>query len=207
MFNTLNAGMQLAMFEGAERTQQFMENLSLTLRYNLGNIKKPATLNQEIENIDNYLYLLKERFGDKIKYNKQVEENLPEVLMPRMILQPIIENSFTHGLGEKESGGIISLLAVRSGEHVQVSISDNGSGMSSETIAKILSEDYLNSPIEFHEGTQSHYSIGLRNVIGRLMLFYHAAEINEIIEIESNPDSGTKIIIKLPFSNSEAPHV
>jgi two-component system sensor histidine kinase YesM len=203
MFNTLNAGMQLAMFEGAVRTQEFMENLSLTMRYNLGNIKKPATLSQEIENIDNYFYLLKERFGDKIAYVKHIDEELPDVVMPRMILQPIVENSFTHGIGEKERGGVISLSAIRSGNIARVEIVDNGSGMSSETISKILSEDYLNSSIVLGESTETHYSIGMRNVIGRLMLYYHATEVNEVFEIESELGVGTKVSIKLPFSDLE----
>jgi sensor histidine kinase YesM len=203
MFNTLNAGVQIAMFEGAERTQAFMENLSHTLRYSLGNISKPATLNQEIENIDNYIYLLKERFGDKIDYVKHIEDNLPEVDMPRMILQPIVENSFIHGIGEKERGGLISLSAKCEGDIVRVDIVDNGSGMDSYAISKILSEDYLSSPIDLRENQRDHYSIGMRNVIGRLMLYYHITDVNQIIEISSQPQVGTKFSIKLSVTKSE----
>jgi sensor histidine kinase YesM len=201
IFNTLNAGMQIAMFEGAERTQSFLENFSQTLRYNLGNIRKPATLNEEIENIDNYIYLLKERFGDKIAYVKHVDKDLPEVFMPRMILQPIVENSFIHGIGEKERGGLISLSAACIDGKVCVEISDNGSGMSKKTIAKIMSEDYLNFPIDLQERPKNNYSIGMRNVIGRLMLYYHAAETNQVIEIKSELGLGTKVIIKLRFQD------
>jgi sensor histidine kinase YesM/uncharacterized protein YdeI (BOF family) len=203
MFNTLNAGVQIAMFEGAERTQAFMENLSHTLRYSLGNIGKSVTLNKEIENIENYIYLLKERFGDKINFVKDIEDNLPNVEMPRMILQPIVENSFIHGIGEKERGGLISLSAKREGDMVRVNIVDNGSGMSSETITKILSEDYLNSPIELREDPHDYYSIGMRNVIGRLMLYYHVTDVNQIIEISSQLQIGTKFSIKLSVTKSE----
>jgi sensor histidine kinase YesM len=203
MFNTLNAGMQIAMFEGAERTQSFLENLSQTLRYSLSNISKPATLNQEIENIDNYIYLLKERFGDKIAYVKHVDKDLPEAEMPRMILQPIVENSFIHGIGEKEQGGLIVLSASRCGDKVHVEVSDNGTGMSSETMTKILSEDYLNSPIDLNESPNNNYSIGMRNVIGRLMLYYHAAEPGQVIEIKSELGLGTRVIIKVPLSSPQ----
>lgn len=202
MFNTLNAGVQLAMFEGAGRTQAFMEKLSQSLRYSLGNIRKPATLKQEIENIENYIYLLKERFGDRIAFEKQVEEGLADVAMPRMILQPLVENAFIHGIAERESGGLIRLTAKRDGERVRVEVADNGSGMSAEVTAGVLSEDYLSRPVELQESPQNHTSIGIRNVIGRLMLYYHAPQVGDVIEIESEPSLGTSVTVKLPLSTS-----
>lgn len=203
MFNTLNAGMQLAMFEGAERTQAFMEKLSESLRYTLGNIDMSATLSQEIANIDNYIYLLKERFGDRINYVKRIDSGLPGVSMPRMILQPIVENSFIHGINELESGGVISLSASYGGAIVRVEITDNGSGMDSETIDKILSEDYQNAPIELAERPLSSHSIGMRNVFGRLMLYYKVDRLGQVIEIESSLGTGTKITLKLPIKKPE----
>jgi sensor histidine kinase YesM len=203
MFNTLNAGMQLALFEGAERTQAFMEKLSESLRYNLGNMDKSATLSLEITNIDNYIYLLKERFGDKINYVKRIEDGLPQIQVPRMILQPIVENAFLHGISEKEAVGVISLSAERNGDMVLVSVADNGPGMDERNISSILGEDYKKSPIELDAGSKTGFSIGLRNVIGRLMLYYGAVDTNEVIEIESSPGSGTKFTLKLPIKRPE----
>lgn len=204
MFNTLNAGMQLALFEGAERTQAFMERLSESLRYNLGNIDKTATLNMEIANIDNYVYLLRERFGDKISYEKNIGVGLPEVSMPRMILQPIVENSFIHGIGEMERGGVITLSAGLAGETVRVEVFDNGPGMDEETLERIVSGDYRNPPPEREGGQRSsNHSIGLRNVIERLMLFYRAEDANSVIEIASRRGSGTKVTLKLPVNKPE----
>lgn len=198
MFNTLNAGMQLAMFEGAEKTQIFMQNLSDTLRYSLGSINRPATLREELENIDQYVYMLGVRFGGKIVYIKEVEDGLPRVEMPRLILQPLVENAFTHGAGEDGRGVTVLLKAVARPGGVFVYITDNGEGMSAETLQSILDEDYLKLPI-VTGGDQRHFSIGLRNVIGRLMMFYHAAQISDVIEIESEVCAGTTIMIKLPL--------
>lgn len=207
MFNTLNAGMQLAMFEEAERTQMFMQNLSQTLRYSLGNIKKPATLFQEIENIDQYIYLLKVRFGEKMYYEKAVDEPLPDVMMPRMILQPIVENAFTHGIAEKENGGTIRLSAYFRDHKVYIRIADDGIGMREETIRDLLTEDYLNAPIELEDNMKRHFSIGLRNVIGRLILFYHLTGPEDVIEIKSIPGKGTAITLKMPIATEEVHHV
>jgi two-component system, sensor histidine kinase YesM len=203
MFNTLNAGMQLALFEGAERTQAFMEKLSESLRYNLGNIDKSATLKLEITNIDNYIYLLKERFGDKINYTKQIEPDLPELMMPRMILQPIVENSFIHGIGELDDGGTISLTATLDSRTIRVEIEDNGPGMPDDTIRRVLSEDYRNPPMVPEQAQKTGHSIGLSNVIERLILYYGASGPGQVVEISSGQGCGTKVTLKLPLNNSE----
>lgn len=195
MFNTLNAGMQLAMFEGAERTQAFMERLSESLRYNLGNIDKSATLSQEVENIDNYIYLLRERFGDKLTFVKRIEYGLPDVPMPRMILQPIVENAFMHGIAGMESGGVITLTARRVGGAVRVEVADNGAGMDAEAVERAL-EGGLDDPAP--EQTQPGHGIGLRNVIGRLILYYGAEGAHQLAGIQSGRGEGTVVTLTLP---------
>jgi Predicted signal transduction protein with a C-terminal ATPase domain len=198
MFNTLNAGMQLAMFEGAERTQTFMQSLSDTLRYSLGSINRPATLREELDIIDQYVYMLGVRFGDKITYEKDVADGLPRIEMPRLILQPIVENAFTHGAGEDGRGVTVVLRAFSRQNGVFIVIADNGGGMGADTIRSILNEDYLKLPI-VTDGDERHFSIGLRNVIGRLMMFYNASAIGDVIEIESGVRAGTTITVKLPL--------
>jgi sensor histidine kinase YesM len=202
MFNTLNAGMQLALFEGADRTQAFMERLSESLRYNLGSMDKSGTLSMEITNIDNYIYLLKERFGEKIIFVKDIQRGLPEVNMPRMILQPIVENSFIHGIGEMEGGGVISLSARLECDAVRVEIADNGPGMDDSTMERILSEDYQNLPAE--DGSpQTGHSIGLRNVIDRLVLYFRAGSVRQVIDLQSGIGAGTRITLMLPVTPPE----
>lgn len=200
MFNTLNAAMQLAMFEDAERTQLFLENFSNLLRYNLGTISIPSTILDEISNIESYIYLLKERYGRKFEFNEYIEDGIPNLQIPRMTLQPIVENSFIHGINEMESGGVISVSVKRCGDYVHVVISDNGRGMSKETIDKILSDNHSSLTKVDSTGHKSQ-SIGLRNVISRLMLFYHIEKESDVIEIESI--SGTKTTLKLPIKREE----
>ncbi|MDR3552544.1 MAG: histidine kinase [Clostridia bacterium] len=204
MFNTLNAGMQLALFEGAERTQAFMERLSQSLRYNLVDIDSPSTLRLEIDNIDNYVYLLKERFADRITYRKELDGCLPDVQMPRMILQPIVENSFAHGIGLRENGGIITLSSALDGETVCVTVADNGCGIQREIINDLLAMRAGDAaPVADQDVPSTGHSIGLRNVVGRLMLFYHAETPTDVIEMESRENDGTRITVRLPLKGPE----
>lgn len=204
MFNTLNAALQLAMFEGADRTQLFLENFSGLLRYNIGNMGIPSTLLDEIGNVESYVYLLNERYGNKISFTKEVDENIFNVEMPRMTLQPIVENSFIHGINSLESGGQIKVAAHRSGQAIRVEISDNGRGMSRETIEQILA----GCPFETAGPKgKDGWSIGLKNVISRLMLFYHVEDVNKIVEIESQEKVGTCVAIILPIGERESSYV
>jgi sensor histidine kinase YesM len=192
MFNTLNAGVQIAMFEGAERTERFMNKLSELFRYNLGKFERVVSLKKEIENIESYIYILKERFADKVQFTKEIDDESTEIKMPRLILQPIVENAFLHGIGENENGGLISLRTRKETNMVIVEIEDNGKGMSKETIEDILADD--DNDI-FDQDTKLRRGIGLRNVINRLRLFFNS---NDVIEIKSEPGTGTCVILKLP---------
>jgi Predicted signal transduction protein with a C-terminal ATPase domain len=193
MFNTLNAGMQIAILEGAERTQLFMENLSESFRYSIGDLGRPVTLEQEIENVGNYIYILKERFADRVIFRKETSGDILHILVPRMTLQPIVENSFIYGIGNSEAGGIICLRARGDADTVVVEIEDSGPGMSEETRARILSGS---APVVAGGGHRSGGGIGLKNVISRLQHFYGT---DDVIEILSSPGKGTVIRLKLPM--------
>ncbi len=197
MFNTLNAGMQIAILEGAERTQRFMEKLAESFRYSIGNLGRPVTLEQEIENVDNYIYILKERFADRITFRKEIDSNVLHTLMPRMTLQPIVENAFIYGIANSETGGSICLRASENADVAIVEIEDSGQGMGEETRISILSSNDLAVEESKHG---SGGGLGLKNVISRLRHFYGT---NDVIEILSSPRKGTIIRLKLRRESRE----
>ncbi|MBQ5675913.1 MAG: histidine kinase, partial [Lachnospiraceae bacterium] len=102
LFNTLNAGAQLAMMEDANRTYEYIQKVAELFRYNIKKSNEIVTLREEIDLIDNYIYILNVRFSGEIQYIKQIEEavkdKLDEITLPGMILQPIIENSVNYGI-------------------------------------------------------------------------------------------------------------
>lgn len=75
LFNTLNAGAQLAMMEGADKTYQYVQNVADFFRYNVKRDDEPVTLSNEIELVDNYIYILNVRFSGEIKYRKNIDED------------------------------------------------------------------------------------------------------------------------------------
>lgn len=193
IFNTLNAGAQLAMFEEADRTCHFIECFASLFRYNLRKLDSPVTLREEIENIDNYIALLKVRFADRITYVQDVDESVVDIPVPCMVLQPLIENAFIHGISELESGGTITLRAKQDSGNYIIEIEDNGVGMSQEKIDQILGEEPQESR---PDGPAGHTTgIGTRNVMQRLRNFF---DYDQVLNIISSRPGGTRVIICIP---------
>lgn len=166
LFNTLNAGAQLAMMEGADRTYDYVQKVAQFYRYNMKKSQETVTIGEEIEMVDSYIYILNVRFAGDIHYEKKVDESLLSVEMPGMILQPIVENCVNHGIREMGDRGKI-LLSVYSVENsVCISVKDNGIGMSQETIDKVMSGMFR------EEGMAAGSNgIGMDNVISRMRLY------------------------------------
>ncbi|NNG67137.1 sensor histidine kinase [Caldanaerobacter subterraneus] len=197
LFNTLNAAAQLAMMEGAEKSAEFIENVANLFRYNLKKLDSTVTLKDEIENVKRYIYILKTRFGDKIDFKLYVEKEVLDLEMPCMILQPVVENAFIHGLEDVERDGLIVLKAYKEGEKVLVEIADNGVGMEQEKIKAILA---LDSP----DVDKKHVTgIGMHNIIHRLLVFYDISSVEDVIEIKSEIGKGTKVTLKIPDKKGE----
>ena len=102
--NTLNAGAQLAMMEGADRTYEYVQNVAEFFRYNVKKSNDIVTVREELELVDHYIYILNVRFSGDIHYGKEIEEDLLDSCMPSMILQPIVENSVNHGIRDERRG-------------------------------------------------------------------------------------------------------
>lgn len=197
LFNTLNAGAQLAMMEGADRTYDYVQNVAEFFRYNVKKSNDIVTIRKELELVDHYIYILNVRFSGDIHYQKNISEELLECSMPSMILQPIVENCVNHGIREMNGEGRIWLKVFRDGEDtVGISIRDNGIGMDQDTIEKILSGDY-----HAEQKTSGSNGIAMGNVIARLRLF---TQNESVMKIQSDgKDQGTEVILYLPVKERE----
>lgn len=191
LFNTLNACAQLAMLEGADRTYTYVQNVADFYRYNVRKKDGVATLAEEIGLVDNYIYIINVRFSGEIHFIKEIEEGVTDVPMPAMILQPLVENSINHGLRDVEWEKKIWLSVYRENDRICVSVRDNGVGISPERTQSILNNG-LNG-----DGLQEHTTgVGLRNVIGRLRLFYNRDDVMEITSTGSG--MGTEVAVFIP---------
>lgn len=196
LFNTLNAGAQLAMMEGADRTYQYVQNMAEFFRYNVKKGNEIVTLGEEIELVDHYMYILNVRFSGDIHYAKEIDQSLLHVEMPSMILQPVVENCVNHGIREMAGEGRIWLSVYRIEDVVCISVKDNGIGMSQETIDKVITGTYKDE--ELAAGSNG---IGMGNVIARMKLF---TECEDVITITSGgKDRGTEVTLYLQIRERE----
>lgn len=192
LFNTLNAGAQLAMMEGADRTYEYVQNMADFFRYNIKKDHDSVPLREELELVDNYVYILNVRFSGEIHYEKDIDASLENLVVPSMILQPIVENSVNYGIRGISWEGRIWLSVYREGEYAYISIRDNGIGVDREKIEKIMQANLKESDI-----SSGSNGIGLYNVISRLKLFYDRDDVFEISSQGKN--QGTQVLIRIPL--------
>ncbi len=190
LFNSLNAGAQLAMMEGAEKACMFIQNMADFFRYNVRKMEKDVTLQEELQLVDNYIYILNVRFAGDIHYTAQIDERLLDASMPSMILQPIIENSVNHGIREKEGEGHIRLHVWADENDICIEIDDDGIGIDPATARKIMSGESAHSL----SGRDSE-GIGLDNVIKRLRSYYGR---EDVFEIKPGEEGGTMVTLFIP---------
>jgi len=196
LFNTLNAGEQLAMMEGAERTYTFLDNLAAFCRGRIGRSEERVTLREEVALVDNYMYIMNVRYGGEIELVKRIDERLLTLPFPGMVLQPIVENAVRYGLADKEEDKRIELSIGRDAAGVLISVRDNGRGIAPEQLSRILSD----SPDARHDGSGN--GVGLRNVRARLRLFY---EREDVLTITSEGEGlGTEVMIRVSAAREEA---
>lgn len=195
LFNTLNAGAQLAMMEGADDTCTFIEKTADFFRYNIQNMDKDSMLDEEIALVDNYMYIMKVRFADRVSYIKSIECDTRDIPIPSMVLQPLVENSIKHGIGDMKSGGTITLRVFREDGILYIDVSDNGRGIEGSTRDRLLHGSYFYEGEPLGSDQPPSVGIGMINVITRLRVFFDQPDI---IDIRNNaPEPGTTFSIRI----------
>jgi two-component system sensor histidine kinase YesM len=194
LFNTLNAGAQLAMMEGADKTYVYVQNVADFFRYNVQNREGSVTLADELELVDHYLYIMNVRYGGEISYEAHVDDGLKNLQMPSMILQPIIENCVKHGLRDIDRPGRIVLTVERQEDTVRIRIRDNGKGMDRKTLDDAVQKGT-------HAGKTAEGGVGLHNVAMRLQLFYGRGDVMSVYS--AGRDQGVETTIQIPLEEAQ----
>ncbi|WP_130837569.1 sensor histidine kinase [Lachnoclostridium sp. Marseille-P6806] len=196
LFNTLNAGAQLAMMDGSERCYRYLQNVASFFRNKTNREKQVTTLADEIALVDNYLYIINVRFSGEISYDKRVDDDLTGILVPSMILQPIVENAVNHGVRDIDWPPRIILSVYRTGDSVTIAVRDNGRGMTAGQI-----EDILAGRTSARARGDETNGVGLGNVVSRLQLFYDREDVFDITS--AGPDKGTEVLLYLPMESPD----
>jgi two-component system LytT family sensor kinase len=181
LFNTLNSVASLIRLD-PEQARQVVYKLSKILRRLLRQQDNLTTLSEELSFIEDYLAIEMVRFGDKLRFVKDIDPATLDLQVPSMLLQPLVENSIRHGLSNKVSGGVIYVRSRVQGQRLQILVEDDGVGIPEAKLANI-----------FEQG------IGISNVNERLKVLY-GAEYR--MWIDSRLGEGTSTGIELPEQTS-----
>lgn len=166
LFNTLNSIHRLALENRTDDIIELNKALSDMLRYNLDSIHRPITLNDELNNLKNYIYIQKIRFKNKLNVIYNIHCDHLDIPVPCLIFQPIVENSIIHGLKPYDYDGDITIDIHDEDKKTIVVLSDTGVGIPAEKVQQ------LNQIAESDDSrTSSENSIGYRNVVGRIEAF------------------------------------
>ena len=191
LYNTLETIRMQALSCGNRNVATSIKLLGKSMRYVLDNTGTSfTTLTKELEYIKTYLSIQQLRFGDRVNYTLQVEEDLDTdscKILP-LILQPVVENAILHGLESKTEGGMITIQIASAESTLLITIKDNGQGMTTEEL------DALRDRIKNHPSSDTH-SIGLYNINQRISLFYGEGYY---MEIDSAIGAGTTVRLKIP---------
>lgn len=193
LYNTLETIRMRSIRAGNREVANAVKLLGKTMRYVLENSTTSFTnLQKELDHIESYLSIQKLRFHDKINYELRIEQNIApsEYKILPLIIQPIVENAFIHGLEEVEQGGKIIIHIKKSGENLHIQVYDNGCGMTKNELTIMLENMY-------HHPKDSVKSIGLSNIYQRIQLCYGK---NYGIFVKSKKNFGTLFTIILPYN-------
>lgn len=186
LYNTLDTIQWKALEHNAFDVADMINSLSVFFRISLSDGKEFITISDEIEHVRNYLQIQETRYKDKISYRIDLDELISQNLVPKMIIQPLVENSIYHGLKLKKQKGIININILSKGDYIIIEVIDNGLGMDYEKLATTRNNLY-------HSIESEHY--GLYNINERLKLTFRD---KYSIHIYSEFEKGTKVSLKLP---------
>lgn len=192
LYNMLQCMRGISLMHGIREVAQICTNMADLFRYSIKGAFL-VYLEDELNIIDKYLYMIRVRFQDKITYSLEIAEDTKKCKIPKMILQPLVENSIFHGLESIEDNGFIHIRTFREGDGLFITIQDNGIGFDEVTLKELeelLSQDI---PSDINATFNEAKGLGIINIHNKIRL-YEGTEYG--ISILSRP-SDTLVTIRL----------
>ncbi len=196
LFNTLENINWMAQLNGVPEISETVSALARLIDGSIGRGDRLISFREELEYIENYMIILKNRYEHKLEMQTGLDEELMDIKIPRLLIQPLVENAVKHGIEKSRRNGIIKLDAYRENGHVVFQVVDNGIGMKPEELEALNRR--LKKDAVINEGNSTGAagkSIGLENVNRRIKLLYGSSYG---VEIESSYDEYTRVIVRLP---------
>ncbi|MGM0852465.1 MAG: cache domain-containing sensor histidine kinase [Bacillota bacterium] len=198
LFNALQTIGAVALRSNAKNVYRLITSLSKMMRYSL-HADQWVTVKDELTYIESYLFLQKERFGEGVRADIIVEEDVLPASIPSMILQPLVENYFKHSYEEGYENSTLAIHGKREGDSITFSVQNTGASMTEGELEWIQASLYRKAPAE-----QSRDSgIGLKNIYERLQLNFNEEALFDIDRMEGN---GFRVTMTLPFLERRKPN-
>lgn len=183
LYNTLNTISYLATLNGIESIKDVSNSLSCLMNINMSN-RQFIALHEETEYIKSYLYIQNYKYSHKFEYNIIVEESLGNYVIPKLLIQPIIENAIIHGISPMKGFGLLLIRFYKDGDNFKIRVQDNGIGILPSRLDEILNPHYSNK------------GIGIENVQNRIKLYFGSSYGLSII---SEPNIYTTVELTIPL--------
>ncbi len=188
LYNTLDIIVWMIENEQKSEAVKVVTALARFFRISLSRGKSIIRVSDELEHVRNYLMIQHMRFKNKFTYQIQADDDVLEMASLKLMLQPLVENAIYHGMEFMDGDGEILIRASKKGDELLFSIEDNGLGMCAEQVERLLTDTS-------HVPSRRGSGIGVRNVNERIRLYFGE---DYGLEIDSEPDEGTRIYIHLP---------
>lgn len=197
LYNTLEIIRMTAADDGAEKVAEMIEALSAQIHYIIGNVKDMVPLRMETDIVEKYVYLLNCRINQKITLTIDISR-LSNLMVPKLILQPIVENAYLHGIKPKKVSGNIRIEAEEEDGDINISVIDDGAGMDEAEVKRLKELMEGNETGIFNKDNRQ--SIGIKNVHDRIRYMYGE---RYGLSITSLATLGTIVNIRIPSGIEE----
>lgn len=188
LYNTLDTMSSISSIQNCEIVSSLCQSLSGIFRYSL-DMKHPySTVMKEMNHLKNYIFVMNVRMREEVKYSFRIDEEVLQDSVPRISIQPLVENALNHGLKNKHGEKRIEIMASSEGEILQICVSDNGVGMDSEEINRRLKENDKDM-------VEAGNSIGIYNINARMKMLY-GEEYG--VSVESSVGEGSCVTLRIP---------
>ncbi|MGO4537923.1 sensor histidine kinase [Paenibacillus sp. 2TAB19] len=191
LYNTLNLINWSAVQKGDNEISEMVVSLSQVFRLSLNSGNEYALLEQEMELVRHYLFLQKKRYTSRFSFEIEMDPIVSKLQMPKLLLQPLVENAIIHGIEPSEGNGIIYVRAYAEQEWAVLEVTDNGPGMPEEQVKRLLGKGGI--PLRNSNTVVSHSGMALSNIKERLALFYEQS----VFDIESREGIGTRVQVRI----------
>ncbi|MCX7773190.1 MAG: sensor histidine kinase, partial [Clostridia bacterium] len=196
LFNTLESINWMAQMQNVPEISETVSNLSSLIEAGIGRDARLITVSEEFAYIEQYVAIIKRRLEDRLEFSMDVENDILNVPIPRLLIQPIIENSVYHGIERVRRKGVIVLKAFSQEDKLVITVYDNGAGIPKEELENFRNRLAMDDDAYFKMIGKKGKSVGIENVNRRIKLFYGQSYG---LQIESEEGSFTRITVTIPL--------